>query len=83
MLDSIADVLREVRSQALRVPHASEEGLKAHRRILKGVKSGNASAARSAMAEHLAEAERVWIGSGKKPKTAATAKSARSRSRSV
>ena len=70
MLDSIADVLREVRNQSMRVPHVSEEGLKAHRRILKSVKSGNAVSARTAMAEHLAEAERVWRGGGKRAKTA-------------
>lgn len=74
MLDSIADVLREVRSQSMRVPHVSEEGLKAHRRILKSVKSGNATSARSAMADHLAEAERIWGGSGKKAKVPPSAK---------
>jgi GntR family transcriptional repressor for pyruvate dehydrogenase complex len=62
MLDSIAEVLREVRYQSMAEPHVGEEGLKAHRRILKCVKSGNPQAARAAMAEHLAEAERVWLG---------------------
>jgi GntR family transcriptional repressor for pyruvate dehydrogenase complex len=60
MLDSISDVLHEVRHQALTRPHVGEEGLRAHRRILKAVKSGNVNASREAMAQHLAEAERVW-----------------------
>lgn len=60
MLDSISDVLREVRHQTVNRPHVSEEGLKAHRRILKTVKAGDVAAARNAMADHLAEAERVW-----------------------
>jgi GntR family transcriptional repressor for pyruvate dehydrogenase complex len=65
MLDSIADVLREVRYQAMTKPHVGEAGLEAHRRILKGVKSGSDAATRRAMAKHLAEAERVWKGVAK------------------
>jgi GntR family transcriptional regulator, transcriptional repressor for pyruvate dehydrogenase complex len=83
MLDSIADVLREVRNQAMGVPHASEEGLKAHRRILRSVKSGNAASARNAMAVHLAEAERVWRRGGSRAKAASPSRSARARPRSV
>jgi len=37
MLDSIADVLREVRNQSMAEPHVGEDGLRAHRRILKSV----------------------------------------------
>jgi GntR family transcriptional repressor for pyruvate dehydrogenase complex len=62
MLDSISDVLREVRNQSMNKPHVGEQGLSAHRRILKCVSSGKPEAARAAMAEHLAEAERVWRG---------------------
>ena len=65
MLDSISDVLREVRIQSLRRPHVAEDGLRAHRRILKYVAAGNPEAARTAMAQHLAEAERVWRGVGR------------------
>lgn len=68
MLDSIADVLREVRYQAMTKPHVGEAGLEAHRRILKGVKSGSDAAARRAMAKHLAEAETVWQGDAKRRK---------------
>lgn len=62
MLDSISDVLREVRHQAMVQPHVSEDGLKAHRRILKAISAGDPKAARDAMARHLADAERVWRG---------------------
>jgi DNA-binding FadR family transcriptional regulator len=41
-------------------PHVGEDGLEAHRRILKSIKAGSPEAAQSAMAKHLAEAERVW-----------------------
>jgi GntR family transcriptional repressor for pyruvate dehydrogenase complex len=67
MLDSIADVLREVRTQGITRPHVAEEGLRAHLRILKCVSSGKPEAAREAMSEHLAEAERVWRGLGGAP----------------
>lgn len=62
MLDSIADVLREVRNQSMTEPHVGEDGLRAHRKILKCVKARKTDAAREAMAEHLAEAERIWRG---------------------
>ena len=62
MLDSIAEVLREIRYQSIVDPHVGEEGLRAHRRILNCVKSRNPQSARDAMTEHLAEAERVWLG---------------------
>lgn len=68
MLDSISDVLREVRHQAMAQPHVGEEGLKAHRRILKCVNSGEPEAARAAMAKHLAEADQVWRSSIQKPR---------------
>ena len=62
MLDSIAEVLREVRYQSMTEPHVGEDGLRAHRRILKCLSARKPQAARDAMAEHLAEAERVWRG---------------------
>lgn len=76
MLDSISDVLREVRHQAMVQPHVSEDGLKAHRRILKAISSGDPKAARDAMARHLADAERIWRGEDVAEKAAA-AKSAK------
>ena len=62
MLDSISEVLREVRHQSMISPHVGEDGLRAHRRILKCVSAGRPEAAREAMSKHLAEAERVWRG---------------------
>jgi DNA-binding FadR family transcriptional regulator len=60
MLDSVSDVLREVRNQAMAWPHVGEAGIRAHRRILECLKAGEPAAARDAMAQHLAEAQRVW-----------------------
>jgi GntR family transcriptional regulator, transcriptional repressor for pyruvate dehydrogenase complex len=74
MLDSISDVLREVRNQAMAQPHVGEDGIRAHRWILECVTSGEPQAARDAMAKHLAEAERVWRG------TAETARKAKANS---
>jgi GntR family transcriptional repressor for pyruvate dehydrogenase complex len=70
MLDSISDVLREVRNQAMTRPHVGEEGLEAHRRILRCVKAQNPAAAQNAMAKHLAEAERVWRGGPQRTRSA-------------
>jgi GntR family transcriptional repressor for pyruvate dehydrogenase complex len=74
MLDSISDVLREVRNQSMTRPHVGEEGLEAHRLILKSLKSGSPAAAQSAMAKHLAEAERVWRGGPRKSRIPAQRK---------
>jgi GntR family transcriptional regulator, transcriptional repressor for pyruvate dehydrogenase complex len=60
MVDFISDVLREVRNQAMSWPHVGEAGVRAHRRILESLESGEPAAAREAMSAHLAEAERVW-----------------------
>ena len=80
MLDSISDVLREVRNQSMNVPHVGEDGLRAHLRILKSVQSGSPSGARKAMAEHLAEAERLWRSGVRSAKTA-TKKAVKSKPR--
>ena len=66
MLDSISDVLREIRIQSMNQPHVGEDGLRAHRQILKDVKSGSVKLARNAMAKHLAEAEEVWNAGARK-----------------
>jgi len=81
MLDSISDVLREVRNQSMNQPHVGDEGLAAHRRILKCVSAGKPEAAREAMAEHLAEAERVWRGTKKRDAKAATGRVQKKRGR--
>ena len=72
MLDSISDVLREVRHQSMNQPHVSEEGLKAHRQILKAISARKPAAAREAMTGHLAEAERVWRAGTPQAKPAPT-----------
>jgi GntR family transcriptional repressor for pyruvate dehydrogenase complex len=77
MLDSIADVLREVRNQSMAEPHVGEDGLRAHRRILKFVSAGKPDSAREAMVEHLAEAERVWRGAQQRGAKTVTAKAKR------
>jgi GntR family transcriptional repressor for pyruvate dehydrogenase complex len=60
MLDSISDVLLEVRNQAMQHPHVGEAGIKAHRWILDCIVAGEPDASRRAMEKHLAEAERTW-----------------------
>lgn len=62
MLDSVADVLREVRNQAMVHMGVAETALKAHRRILECVGVGDQESARRAMEKHLAEAARHWRG---------------------
>jgi len=62
MLESISDVLREVRFQAMAQPHVGEDGLKAHRRILQAIVARDAAGARAAMEQHLSDAQRVWEG---------------------
>jgi GntR family transcriptional regulator, transcriptional repressor for pyruvate dehydrogenase complex len=69
MLDSISEVLREVRIQSMDQPHVSEDGLKAHLRIVKCVVAQDPKGARNAMIEHLAAAERVWRRPGRNLKT--------------
>ena len=79
MLDSIADVLREVRNQSMAEPHVGEDGLRAHRKILKYVSAGKVDGAREAMIDHLAEAERVWRGGEQRDKRTASGKTKRTR----
>jgi len=79
MLDSIADVLREVRNQSMTEPHVGEDGLRAHRRILKCVSARKVEAAREAMIDHLAEAQRVWRGSQDRDTRRPKAKSKRAK----
>lgn len=60
MLDSISDVLQEVREQAMQHPGVAEVGLAAHRDILRRVAEHDAAAARQSMLSHLRDAEAVW-----------------------
>lgn len=73
MLDSISDVLREIRKQAVKQPHVGQQGLRAHQRILKQIEAGQADIARELMAEHLEDAARAWGASATHTKAKATA----------
>jgi len=60
MLDSISDILMEVRQRAMVRPTVAESGLKAHRWILECIAARDPQAARGAMERHLGEAEQAW-----------------------
>jgi GntR family transcriptional repressor for pyruvate dehydrogenase complex len=60
MLDSIEDVLLEIRRATLGIPGRPEKGLRAHRRILARVAAHDPARAREAMRAHLAESETAW-----------------------
>jgi GntR family transcriptional regulator, transcriptional repressor for pyruvate dehydrogenase complex len=60
MLDSIGDVMLEIRRVTLALPGRPEKGLKAHRRILTRIAAHDAPGARDAMRKHLADSWRVW-----------------------
>jgi GntR family transcriptional repressor for pyruvate dehydrogenase complex len=60
LLDSIADVMIEVRQLGFEVPGSHQEALAYHRSILAPVRAGDAAGAREAMRAHLAHAERLY-----------------------
>jgi GntR family transcriptional repressor for pyruvate dehydrogenase complex len=60
MLDSIGDVLLEIRRATLGVAGRPLKGLRAHRKILRAVERHDATAAREAMRVHLADSATVW-----------------------
>ncbi|MBX3576141.1 MAG: FadR family transcriptional regulator [Rhizobiaceae bacterium] len=62
VLDSISDILQEVRNIGLTRPGAPEQALAAHRWILECVRAKDSEAARRAMERHLSESERFWRG---------------------
>jgi GntR family transcriptional repressor for pyruvate dehydrogenase complex len=57
LLDSIADIMVSVRRLGFHVPNASARTLRYHGAILKKVRAGDRAGARSAMSDHLDEAE--------------------------
>jgi GntR family transcriptional regulator, transcriptional repressor for pyruvate dehydrogenase complex len=59
LLDSIVDIMVEVRQLGFDVPGSSEHALSQHRAILEQVRSGNAKGARQAMRKHLDYSEDV------------------------
>jgi GntR family transcriptional regulator, transcriptional repressor for pyruvate dehydrogenase complex len=62
MLDSIGDVLLEIRRATLGVPGRLQDGVAFHRRILDRVAAHDVDGAGAAMREHLADADAAWEG---------------------
>ena len=60
MLDSIGDVLLEVRRETLREPSRRQAVMPAHERIVRAIEAGDAAAARAAMEAHLEESFAAW-----------------------
>ncbi|MBI1879147.1 MAG: FadR family transcriptional regulator [Chloroflexi bacterium] len=56
LLDSLADIMYEVRISGFTVPNAMARGLTYHSAIFEQVQASNPAGARRAMSEHLAEA---------------------------
>jgi GntR family transcriptional repressor for pyruvate dehydrogenase complex len=60
MLDSIGDVMLEIRQATLTVPGRAPSVLEAHDEILRRVAAGDADGAAAAMRAHLDESLRAW-----------------------
>jgi GntR family transcriptional regulator, transcriptional repressor for pyruvate dehydrogenase complex len=60
MLDSIADVMLEIRRATLGMKGRPAKGVRAHRQILARIAAHDAAGARDAMRKHLADSWRVW-----------------------
>lgn len=60
ILDSIGDVMLEIRRATLGLPNDAERGQEEHARILDAITQHDPAAARKAMREHLAAADAVW-----------------------
>lgn len=60
MLDSIGDVMLEIRRATIGIPGRAEKGVKAHRRILARIGEQDPAGAREAMRDHLRDSWKVW-----------------------
>jgi GntR family transcriptional repressor for pyruvate dehydrogenase complex len=60
LLDSIGDVLLDVRRATMGITGRPERGLKHHRAILDRIRDRDADGARAAMREHLEDSEKAW-----------------------
>lgn len=60
MLDSIKDILLDLRRVTHAVPGRVEKGVRAHRRIAQRIADADAEGAVQAMSDHLNESLRVW-----------------------
>lgn len=61
VLDSVGDVLREVRDRTYFTPGVAEMGLRQHQEILQYVAAHDESGARDAMVRHLSQAESIYL----------------------
>jgi GntR family transcriptional regulator, transcriptional repressor for pyruvate dehydrogenase complex len=64
MLDSIGDILLEIRRVTLGVPDRFQDGVDFHRRILDRVAAHDVDGAAQAMREHLEDADAAWRTAG-------------------
>jgi GntR family transcriptional repressor for pyruvate dehydrogenase complex len=60
MLDSIGDVMLEIRRATIGIPGRPLKGVKAHRSILARIAAHDAGGARDAMREHLRDSWKIW-----------------------
>jgi GntR family transcriptional repressor for pyruvate dehydrogenase complex len=60
MLDSIGDVMLEIRLATIGIPGRPLKAVKAHRRILARIAEHDAGGSRDAMREHLRDSWKVW-----------------------
>lgn len=60
MLDSIGDVMLEIRRATLGIPGRARKGVAAHRKILARVAAHDPDGAREAMREHLLDSDEAW-----------------------
>ena len=60
LLDSVVDIMIQVRQLGIAVPGSREYALEAHRQIFEQVKAGNMDGARQEMADHLAQSEIIF-----------------------
>ncbi len=64
VLDSIGDIMLEIRRTTYALPHDASKAYDYHRRIADKVKARDAGGAREAMRRHLSEAVREWEALG-------------------
>ena len=65
MLDSIGDVLLEIRRESWNVPGETPKTLRLHEQILNAVARHDVDGARAAMEQHLVHAYRLWVRLGR------------------
>jgi len=59
MLNSVSDVMREIRTLGFLVPGAFDNGLMHHERLIAAVRAHDGNAAKKAMQEHLRDSQRI------------------------